>query len=77
MFPYEEPFKKTDDRDLDNFELGRTYKPQTDCLIEQFFREQANRPANQRSSSCLISCPCRRCNPYTTSAIATLSSGAE
>jgi|APSaa5957512622_1039677.scaffolds.fasta_scaffold146192_2 hypothetical protein len=35
------------------------------CLIEAFVTEQAKRHPNLRSNACLISCPCRRCNPAT------------
>lgn len=33
------------------------------CLVEAFFREEEKKPAHLRSRSCLISCPCPRCQP--------------
>lgn len=33
------------------------------CLIQQFFEEEAKKPPSQRSSACMISCPCSRCSP--------------
>ena len=32
------------------------------CLIEEFFRREAQKPAWKRQHSCMISCPCSRCN---------------
>jgi hypothetical protein len=36
-----------------------------ECLVRKFFEEEAKKPIGQRSSSCLISCPCSKCNPAT------------
>lgn len=33
------------------------------CLIAEFFKNEQKKPAHLRSNSCMISCPCRRCNP--------------
>lgn len=35
------------------------------CLIQRFFEEQAKLPPSIRSKAAYISCPCKRCNPYT------------
>jgi len=35
------------------------------CLVEAFFRHQETLPANRRSNTCMISCPCRKCSPGT------------
>lgn len=40
---------------------GRENMP---CMIEQFFENEKKKPIGQRSKSCLISCPCPKCNPY-------------
>lgn len=34
-----------------------------ECMIARFFLEEAKKPAAIRSTACMISCPCRRCNP--------------
>jgi len=36
----------------------------TPCMIDAFFKNEAKKPIGQRSSACMISCPCPRCNPY-------------
>ena len=35
------------------------------CLVEEFFRKEAEKPHSQRSNSCMISCSCPKCNPTT------------
>jgi hypothetical protein len=44
-------------------EANRKYCDENGCLIDAFFREEAKKPAHSRATSCLISCPCRKCNP--------------
>jgi hypothetical protein len=33
------------------------------CLIDAFFRREAEKPEHLRETSCMISCTCRKCNP--------------
>ena len=33
------------------------------CLVQSFFEEEAKKPPHLRSGVCMISCPCKRCNP--------------
>lgn len=35
------------------------------CLVQRFFEDQAKLPASVRANGAYISCPCKRCNPYT------------
>ncbi len=37
----------------------------SECLVQKFFEEQQNLPPSLRSNAAMISCPCKRCNPYT------------
>jgi len=34
------------------------------CLIRAFFESEQKKPPAQRQTSCMISCPCSRCTPY-------------
>jgi hypothetical protein len=47
---------------------GRSPKKHKDgsfnCLIDAFFEKQKNLPPEQRSSSCMIACKCRKCSPH-------------
>lgn len=33
------------------------------CLIQQFFEREQQKPEHLRAKSCLIFCPCSKCNP--------------
>lgn len=33
------------------------------CLIKAFFDREKQKPIEQRATSCMICCPCSRCNP--------------
>ena len=46
-------------------EANRKYCDEEGCLIDAFFRREAEKPAGNRATSCMISCPCRKCNPGT------------
>jgi len=35
------------------------------CLVRRYFEEQAKLPSLRRSSTAMIYCSCKRCNPYT------------
>ena len=37
-------------------------EPVQRCLIEEFFKNEQNKPPHLRSNSCLICCPCPKCN---------------
>lgn len=75
MFVREERTEQDDRRDYTGVDVVPSYRQRSDCLVEQFFREEAKKPPGLRSSSCMISCPCPRCNPYTMSVCPTSSSG--
>lgn len=32
------------------------------CLVQKFFQEQKKLPQHRRQKSCMIPCPCSRCN---------------
>jgi hypothetical protein len=34
------------------------------CLVEEFFRKEAEKPAEFRQKFCMISCNCWKCLPY-------------
>ncbi len=36
-----------------------------ECLVQKYFEEQEKLPESMRSKGAMISCPCKRCNPYT------------
>lgn len=37
--------------------------PKQPCLIEEFFKEEEKKPYHIRSRTCMIKCPCEKCNP--------------
>lgn len=77
MYPYEDRTEQDDRRDYTGAEIVPTYRSRSDCLVEQFFREEAKKPPGLRSSSCLISCPCKKCNPHSLSVCPMSSSWSE
>jgi hypothetical protein len=42
--------------------LGAKHREQP-CLIDTFFRNEAQKPMSIRKNYCHISCPCSKCNP--------------
>jgi hypothetical protein len=34
------------------------------CLVEEFFRKEAEKPVELRQKFCMISCDCWKCLPY-------------
>lgn len=54
----------SEDSDLEPFWPAHgTELPKQPCMIEEFFRREQEKPANQRARSCMISCPCPKCRP--------------
>lgn len=50
--------KKLADKYIDRGDAER-------CLVQRYFEEQAKLPPAMQSSGAYISCPCKRCTPYT------------
>lgn len=34
------------------------------CLVRAFFERESQKSPHRRSNHCMISCKCKRCNPY-------------
>ena len=49
---------------LDDVESAIKKEEERPCLIEAYFRKEAEKPAQQRVNYCYISCSCKKCNPY-------------
>lgn len=53
------------DKNLKNLDNSKCYslKLKDCCLVKAFFEHQKTLPIDQRSNICMISCPCKKCNP--------------
>lgn len=43
--------------------IARICNNERPCLIDAFFRREAEKPYHLRKNYCHISCPCSKCNP--------------
>lgn len=41
-----------------------TSQKENKCLMDEYFEEENKKPINQRRNYAFLSCPCKKCNPY-------------